>query len=180
MEMAKMDSDVIAPWLSIAQQVSQESGTPLHWILGVIGAESFGNRYAMSRNPDGSPLAYGLMQLLPQFHFPKGSGQDYWYDPLNNIRAGAKYLKSFIDKGYDLPRAAAAYNAGHLAADPSSDWGFHTDPNYVTHVVARANYAYDKLAAQATPSEASIAPMMLGGLVLAGGGYLLYRRYKKK
>jgi soluble lytic murein transglycosylase-like protein len=176
-EAARMDSDVLAPWRPLAERVSGESGVPVAWILGVTGAESFGYQYAMSRNPDGSPLAYGLMQLLPQFHFPKGTGQDYWFDPLNNMRAGAKYLKSFIDQGYDLPRAAAAYNAGHLSKD-SSDWGFHADPGYISNVVSRTNYAYEHLAggSAAGLGAASLGAMALGAVGVGLLGWYAYRQ----
>lgn len=57
--------------------------------------------------------AKGLMQLMPdtakQYGVPAGKE----YDPAENIRGGAKFLKHLIDKyNGDLQLVAAAYNAG--------------------------------------------------------------------
>ncbi|MFT4248159.1 MAG: lytic transglycosylase domain-containing protein [Pseudomonas sp.] len=54
--------------------------------------------------------AIGLMQLMPQT--ARELGVDPW-NPEQNIRGGAAYLRQQLDRfGGDLERALAAYNAG--------------------------------------------------------------------
>jgi soluble lytic murein transglycosylase-like protein len=60
--------------------------------------------------------AQGLMQLMPatarQFHVRDS------FDPKQNVAAGAKFLKSLIDRyGGDLTLALGAYNAGPARVD---------------------------------------------------------------
>jgi hypothetical protein len=165
-EMVRFDTDVMR-WSPLASVVSAESGVPTPWLLGVIAAESFGNPNAGS-----GAGAVGLMQLLPQYHFV-GQPREQWYDPLNNIRAGAKYLASMRAKGSDLVYAAAEYNVGHVAKNDSV-WGLYAQgcpptpglPNcYITRVVYFANYATDKLGM----TETSSAGVALGGVALLFG-----------
>ena len=54
----------------------------------------------------------GLMQLMP------ATARQYAlrdpYDPAGNIDAGARHLRTLLDR-FDLPVALAAYNAGEAA-----------------------------------------------------------------
>jgi soluble lytic murein transglycosylase-like protein len=75
----------------------------------VIRAESAYDPSAVS-----SAGAIGLMQLMPatadRYHV-----SDIW-NPLENLRGGAKYLRDLLDMfGHDLRLALAAYNAGENA-----------------------------------------------------------------
>ncbi len=55
--------------------------------------------------------AAGLMQLMPATAAALGVTDRY--DPVQNVRGGATYLRSLIERfGADLPTALAAYNAG--------------------------------------------------------------------
>jgi soluble lytic murein transglycosylase-like protein len=77
----------------------------------VIAVESGFNSRALSKAG-----AVGLMQLMPATALRFGVSDPY--DPLQNVRAGAQYLRFLIDRfGNDLSLALAAYNAGEQAVD---------------------------------------------------------------
>jgi soluble lytic murein transglycosylase-like protein len=80
-------------------------GALLH---AVITAESAYNPHAVS-----SKGARGLMQLMPE------TAQRYGvvnvHDPMENIRAGALYLRDLLQLFKDLTLTLAAYNAGEGA-----------------------------------------------------------------
>jgi soluble lytic murein transglycosylase-like protein len=80
--------------------------------------------------------AEGLMQLMPatarQFHVADP------FDPSQNVRAGAAYLKQLLSryKG-DLKLALAAYNAGPLRADQQANRPFPLETqNYLMSILA--------------------------------------------
>jgi soluble lytic murein transglycosylase-like protein len=50
------------------------------------------------------------MQLMPATARALGVADPY--DPVQNVRAGAAYLRTLIDRFGDLKSAIAAYNAG--------------------------------------------------------------------
>ncbi|MBS0985922.1 lytic transglycosylase domain-containing protein [Acetobacter thailandicus] len=82
---------------------------PATWIRAVMGAESAGDRGAVS-----SAGAMGLMQIMPgtwaELRVRHHLGRDP-YDPRDNILAGAAYLRELHDR-YGSPGFLAAYNAG--------------------------------------------------------------------
>lgn len=80
-------------------------------ILAVITAESSGDPNAVSHAG-----AEGLMQLMP------GTAERFSvldaFDPAENIRGGATYLRVLLDRyDGDIWRAVAAYNAGEARID---------------------------------------------------------------
>ncbi len=80
-------------------------------IHAVILAESAYQPRA--RSPKG---AIGLMQLMPQT--ARRLGVNNPWDPKQNIRGGAAYLRSLLDRYQgDLKLALAAYNAGENAVE---------------------------------------------------------------
>ncbi len=82
-------------------------------LRAVIAVESGFNSRARSKRG-----AIGLMQLMPATALRFGVSDPY--DPRQNVRAGAQYLKFLIDRfGNDLTLALAAYNAGEEAVDRS-------------------------------------------------------------
>jgi soluble lytic murein transglycosylase-like protein len=94
----------------IVQHATENSLSP-DFVRAVIQAESAFDPWAHSRKG-----AMGLMQLMPQtaaeFRVVNA------YDPAENIRAGAAYLRSLLDRYDNDPKLAlAAYNAGPRAVD---------------------------------------------------------------
>jgi soluble lytic murein transglycosylase-like protein len=94
----------------ILQEAGANSLSP-DFVRAVIQAESAFNPWARSTKG-----AMGLMQLMPQtaaeFRVVNA------YDPAENIRAGAAYLRNLLDRYDNDPKLAlAAYNAGPNAVD---------------------------------------------------------------
>src|SRR5439155_17664014 len=91
----------------IIQIASKQHGVPTRLLKAVIQVESAYQPRA--RSPKG---AMGLMQLMPE------TARQYQaknpYDPRTNIEAGARYLRTLLDR-FELPLALAAYNAGESA-----------------------------------------------------------------
>ncbi len=80
-------------------------------LRAVIVVESGFNARAVSRKG-----AVGLMQLMPETARRYGASDRY--DPRQNVHAGARYLRSLMDRyDQDLELALAAYNAGENAVD---------------------------------------------------------------
>ena len=89
--------------VSVAQ-VEREYGLPSGIVDAVIYQESRGRINAVSVKG-----ALGLMQLMPGTAAQLGVNP---YDPDQNIRGGARYLRQQIDRFGSIPLALAAYNAG--------------------------------------------------------------------
>ncbi|MGQ3302339.1 lytic transglycosylase domain-containing protein [Reyranella sp.] len=98
-----------APYADFVREAAQRFGVPASWIGAVMTIESGGDVRALS--PKG---AMGLMQVMPEtwagLRVRHGLGDDP-YDPRDNIRAGAAYLRELHER-YGSPGFLAAYNAG--------------------------------------------------------------------
>jgi soluble lytic murein transglycosylase-like protein len=80
-------------------------------LRAVIVVESGFNERAVSKKG-----AIGLMQLMPAT--ARQYGAENAYDPKQNVHAGARYLRSLLDRyGADLKLVLAAYNAGEDAVN---------------------------------------------------------------
>jgi soluble lytic murein transglycosylase-like protein len=97
----------IAPaWEADVPVIAGEIGLDPHLIHAVIWAESNCNPAALS--PKG---ARGLMQLMPST--ARQYGVTDAFNPHQNIRGGARYLRDLLDLfGGNVELALAAYNAG--------------------------------------------------------------------
>ncbi len=95
----------------IIEKAAASSSVAPDLLRAVIVVESGFNAHAVSRKG-----AVGLMQLMPETARRYGASDRY--DPGQNVQAGARHLKSLIDRyGRDLKLALAAYNAGEEAVD---------------------------------------------------------------
>lgn len=80
--------------------------------------------------------AQGLMQLMPttarELHVNNA------FDPVQNVQAGAAYLKQLLDRYRgDLRLALVGYNAGPVRADQGKDTPYPLETqNYVTSILA--------------------------------------------
>ena len=87
---------------------AKRAGVDPALVAAVAQTESGGNPKA--RSPVG---AQGVMQLMPDTARSLGVADPY--DPVQNVRAGAAYLRTLLDRFGDLKSAIAAYNAGPSA-----------------------------------------------------------------
>lgn len=96
-------------YASLVREVAREERVDPALLHAVIAVESGYNPRALS--PKG---AIGLMQLMPDTA-RRYAVSDLW-DPLQNLRGGARYLRDLLTMFNDnLSLALAAYNAGEKA-----------------------------------------------------------------
>src|SRR6201996_6174925 len=96
---------------SIIEKAAVSAAVEPNLLRAVIVVESGFNSKAVSKKG-----AVGLMQLMPATATRFGVSNRY--DPMQNIRGGAAYLKFLMDRfGHDVRLALAAYNAGEEAVD---------------------------------------------------------------
>ena len=93
----------------IIDKVSAEQGVDARLVRAVIQVES--NYQERARSAKG---AMGLMQLMPDTARRYALADPY--DPVSNIEAGIKYLRSLLDR-FPERLALAAYNAGEAAVE---------------------------------------------------------------
>ena len=99
-------ADLVAPYSSIIDTAAEEHGIDANLLKAVIATESAGRPNAVS-----SKNAKGLMQIIDSTAADLGI-TDVW-DPEQNIRGGAKYLRQLLDRfDGDARLAVASYNAG--------------------------------------------------------------------
>lgn len=94
-----------AVYFTLIGHVACEFGLPHRFLDAVIAQESGFNSNAVSKAG-----AAGMMQIMPAT--ARSLGLSNPFDPIANLRAGARYLRQQLDRfgRYDL--ALAAYNAG--------------------------------------------------------------------
>ncbi|MCH8273674.1 MAG: lytic transglycosylase domain-containing protein [Armatimonadetes bacterium] len=89
----------------VADSAADEFGLDRALFRALIGAESGWNSRAVS--PKG---AQGLAQLMPATAGSLGVTEPF--DPAQNLRGGARYLRRMLDEFGTVDLALAAYNAG--------------------------------------------------------------------
>jgi soluble lytic murein transglycosylase-like protein len=116
---------------TLVAEAARKQALPPELLRAVMKQESAFKPCAVSMRG-----AQGLMQLMPttaqQFHVTDP------FDPAQNVRAGAAFLKQLLTryKG-DLRLALAAYNAGPLRADQQDSRPFPIETqNYLTNIFA--------------------------------------------
>jgi soluble lytic murein transglycosylase-like protein len=99
----------IVPYGELIDRMAGEQGVPIKLVRAVIQVESAYQPRARSRKG-----AMGLMQLMPETARQYGVANPY--DPVANIEAGIKHLKSLLAR-FPPALALAAYNAGDAAVE---------------------------------------------------------------
>lgn len=89
----------------IIESSAAKNGVDPDLVKAIVRAES-----AFRKNVVSPAGAMGLMQLMPATASSLGVSDPY--DPVQNIEAGTRYLKSQIDRFGSTELALAAYNAG--------------------------------------------------------------------
>ena len=140
----KMDRDYLrfVPRLSrekleqaIARYSKQQRLDPA-LVRAVIKAESDFNPRARSKAG-----AMGLMQLMPTTAAAWNVRNPY--NPLDNIKGGARHLRYLLDRFYgDLPLALAAYNAGESRVERHQRIPAIPETRHYVHKVLRFYRAY--------------------------------------
>ncbi len=98
-------------WEKPIVKAAEASGLDSNLIAAVMALESGGNPYAVSRAG-----AKGLMQLMDST--ARLMGVTSPFDPEQNIMAGARYLRTLLDRfNGDERLALASYNAGPAAVE---------------------------------------------------------------
>jgi soluble lytic murein transglycosylase-like protein len=131
------------PFGSVIYSEAKKNNLSPELVAAVVHTESKFNPTARSRVG-----ALGLMQLVPRTG--RWMGASNLFDPVQNIQAGAKYLKYLSDQfGGDQQKIVAAYNAG-----PGNVQRFNGVPpfretrNYVERVKNFQQDLGDRLATQ--------------------------------
>ena len=116
----------------IVQEAANRQNVTSKLIRAIITQESGGRPCAVS-----AAGAQGLMQLMPEVQRELAVSDPF--DPKASVEAGAKLLRTLIDRyAGNLPKALAAYNAGPAAVDRAG--GIPPIPettNYVAKIVKR-------------------------------------------
>ena len=137
---------------SILMRVAQEEGIDPALLSSVVMAESGGN--PMAKSPKG---ASGLMQLMPAT--AQELGVTDVFDPEQNLRGGAKYLRQQLERFGDPSLALAAYNAGPANVDKYQGIPpFEETQNYIAKILGGQKMA-DVTQPTAAPSAAPYDPM---------------------
>lgn len=90
---------------AIMAMIACEAGVPVNLLDAVIAQESGYRPWAVS-----SAGAMGMMQIMPATAHMLGLSSPF--EPIANMRAGARYLRQQIDRFGRIDLALAAYNAG--------------------------------------------------------------------
>ncbi len=123
-------SGVPTDYASLALKVAGEEEVDPNWVLSVMRAENA----AFDPHLVSSAGAIGLMQVMPRIG--EAFGATDLTDPLQNIRAGTRFLRVLIAKYKNPVLVAAAYNAGEPNVDLRHSLPLIRETaDYVTRVV---------------------------------------------
>ncbi|MBL8060931.1 MAG: lytic transglycosylase domain-containing protein [Chthonomonas sp.] len=116
---------------SLIVEAANAEGVEPALLEALVSVESNFNPGAVSKSG-----AQGLTQLMPGT--ARALGVQDPFDPVQNLRGGAKYLRQMLGKYGDLSKALAAYNAGPGSVDRYQGIPpFRETQNYVRRVQER-------------------------------------------
>ena len=119
----------------VDQYISEFPNLEVDWVIAVIAKESWGNRYMLNENRDGT-VDVGLMQVTADRW--AGAYEDL-HHPNYNVWTGMWILNQTLEKtDGDLRWALAAYNCGFasLEADRCYSWGGWVYADQVLQILA--------------------------------------------
>lgn len=111
-------------WDSLIAEKSAKANIPANFLKGLVGAESMGNKKAVS-----SAGAAGLVQFMPATGQRYGMTPSERFDPAKNLEGSAKYVSDIAKAlGIDIWKATefqlrqivTAYNSGEGSGNPKS------------------------------------------------------------
>ncbi|RYE95721.1 MAG: lytic transglycosylase domain-containing protein [Oxalobacteraceae bacterium] len=117
-----------AAYYGMMSAIACEQGIPTGLFDAVIMRESGYNPIATS-----SASAYGLAQLMPRTAVSLGVNR---YDPVENLRGGARYLRQQLDRFGQVHLALAAYNAGPGRVQGGMVPRITETQSYVSNIIA--------------------------------------------
>lgn len=151
-----------AVYLPFVVAVACEFGLPARLLDAVIAQESGYNPRAIS--PVG---AMGMMQVMPGT--ARSLGLAFPWDPIANMRAGARYLRDQANRFGRLDLALAAYNAGPERRSLKAGY-IPAIPETVSYVrTITTNWA--RLAAETPIDTGETARARAADLALTASGY---------
>lgn len=132
----------------LAARVAKEEGIHVDLFDALVRAESDYQIDATSHKG-----AMSLAQLMPATAAELGLSPDEYYDPEANLRGGARYLKSLLDKTSDVGLALAAYNAGlaRVRNRTPSEWPRETRV-FVAKILKRTSLSSDVYPGNPSPA----------------------------
>lgn len=187
-QLAGMVDAAWAKYGSAITRVSQQSGIPVHWFVGIMMAESKGNQYACSpcsicaaslcsEGAGQRCCAFGLMQMIaPTANKFGATPTQLMQSPVQALQAAARYIQAIVDQvGSDLVRVAVAYNAGvgglNKCGKDGTTFGWYTNGNYPMEVVQYAN-TFLQLAPPAPQAVSMLGALFATtGVAIAAGIY---------
>jgi len=151
-----------AVYLPIVVRIACEFGLPARLLDAVIAQESGYNSRAIS--PAG---AMGMMQIMPGT--ARSLGLAFPWDPIANIRAGARYLRDQANRFGRIDLALAAYNAGPERKSLNAGY-IPAIPETMTYVrTITTNWA--RLATEAPIDSGTTARASAADLAIKASGY---------
>lgn len=176
-------------WVNFAPEIlaaSAKRGVPPQWLLALITVET--GLWSSSRQKQAaisSGCCVGPMAVMvaphPNYKTYGGySSPQEMFEPEKNIDTGAAIVRSWMDKGYDLPMITARYNSGGLCCPtspdvPSKPGGRQSNP-YKLCSASIAGVSYPELAilcqnyALLLVGGTAATGLIAAGLALAGIG----------
>lgn len=133
-----------SPYLPAARSAAAKYGIPEPIFLRQINQESGWNPNARS-----SAGAMGLLQLMPGT--ARGLGVTNPFDPVENIDAGARYLRDQYNHFGSWRLALAAYNAGPGNVSSGAWQHIPETVHYVDNILAGIEHSMSSSAPSATP-----------------------------